>query len=389
MKISPSSHIINLAWAQLSHERGRLLVAMAGIAFADMLMFMQLGFQEALYDSNTRIHRNLLADLVLISPQSKALMDLKPISRHRLYQSLRSQQVKSVAPAYIYGGDWRNPETGEKRILLVLGLDPSKPVLNLPEVNQQLARLKLGNTVLFDRASRPEFGPIAAELARGKVVETELNGRQVKVGGLVELGTSFAADGNVVLSTETFLQAFPDRDKNKISLGLLRLKSGANPETVRQQLAALLPEDVRVLTRQEFIDLEKHYWATGTPIGFIFTVGMGLGYVVGVVIVYQILASDVADHAAEYATLKAMGYRNGYLLGVVFQEAVILAILGFIPGSGVAVGLYSLTRSATNLPLYMTLSRTITVLLLTLIMCMMSGAIATRKLRAADPADIF
>jgi putative ABC transport system permease protein len=114
-----------------------------------------------------------------------------------------------------------------------------------------------------------------------------------------------------------------------------------------------------------------------------------MGFMVGVIIVYQVLSTDVNDHMAEYATFKAMGYGNGYLLTVVFEEAVILAVLGFIPGMAVSLGLYHLTRNATNLPMYMTLARATFVLVLTIVMCMISGAIATRKLQAADPADIF
>lgn len=380
---------IPLAWLQLSRERIRLLVALAGIGFADILMFMQLGFKEALFESNTRIHQNLRADLIILSAQSKALHDLKSFSRRRLYQGLSLQEVESIAPIYIYGGPWKNPKTAKERIILVLGLDPSKPVLNLSEVNQQLDRLKLGNVVLFDRASRPEFGPIAAEWSQGKTVKTELNGQEVKVAGLVTLGASFAADGNVIVSGETWLRLFSNRDRNDISLGLLRLKSGVDPETVRQKLINLMPNDVTVLTHQEFIDLEKNYWATATPIGFIFIVGTIMGFVVGIIIVYQVLYTDVSNHLPEYATLKAIGYTQGYLLRVVFQSALILSILGYIPGLGISLGLYGLTKNSTQLPITMTVNRAVTVLILTISMCGCSGALTVRRLKDADPADIF
>ena len=130
-------------------------------------------------------------------------------------------------------------------------------------------------------------------------------------------------------------------------------------------------------------------WQNSTSIGFIFTLGTVMGFIVGIVIVYQILYTDVADHLSEYATLKAMGYTNFYLLTVVFQEAVILAVVGFFPGMAAAVGLYTMTRNATSLPLFMTVVRAATVLALTMIMCTISGAIAVRKLSAADPADMF
>lgn len=107
------------------------------------------------------------------------------------------------------------------------------------------------------------------------------------------------------------------------------------------------------------------------------------------IIVYQILFSDVSDHLQEYATLKAMGYTDGYLFKVVIQEAGILAVLGFVPGLLLCLGLYRLAGDATSLPIVMTWSRGVAVLGLTVGMCWFSGAMALRKVRAADPADVF
>jgi putative ABC transport system permease protein len=179
------------------------------------------------------------------------------------------------------------------------------------------------------------------------------------------------------------------RDRGLIDIGVIQVKPGTDIAATVTAMRAYYPKDVRVFTRQEFIDEELHYWQTGTAIGFIFTLGTVMGFIVGIVIVYQILYTDVADHLSEYATLKAMGYTDFYLLTVVFQEAIILSIVGFFPGMLAAVGLYTMTRNATSLPLLMTVARAITVLVLTMIMCVISGGIAVRKLRAADPADMF
>lgn len=143
------------------------------------------------------------------------------------------------------------------------------------------------------------------------------------------------------------------------------------------------------MTKAEFIEFEKNYWNSSTSIGFVFALGTTMGFIVGTVIVYQILYTDVSDHLPEYATLKAMGYTDQYLLLVVFQEAIILAIIGFMPGIVVAMFMYSNAAKATGLPIIMTVSRAIMVLILTIIMCVVSGTIAVSKLRAADPADIF
>lgn len=382
---------IPLAWLQVSREKIRLLVAMAGIGFADILMFMQLGFQSALFESATRFHQNLTGDLVLLNPQSEALYQMKQFSRRRLYQTLRFEEVQSVAAIYIDSAQWKNPQNSKTNILYVIAANPAQTILNFPDVNQNLDRLKLEDTVLFDIASRPEFGTaqIERDFKKGKVIKTELNRQEIKISGIFVLGASFAANGNVILSDINFKRIFPERDLGRIDIGLVKLKPGNDLETVKQALNQQLGEDVTVLTRQEFVDLEKNYWNRSTPIGFIFALGAGMGFVVGTVIVYQILYSDISDHLHEYATLKAIGYTDRYLLIVVFQEALILAVLGYVPGLTISLGLYSLTKAATKLPMIMYLSRAVAVLVLTIIMCFFSGMIAVQRLRDADPADIF
>ncbi|MBD0303106.1 MAG: FtsX-like permease family protein [Tolypothrix sp. T3-bin4] len=380
---------IPLAWLQLSREKMRLFVALAGIGFADILMFMQLGFRDALFDSAVTLHKNLQGDIFLISPQSTAIIAMKSFPSRRLYQTLGFNGVKSVSSVYIDFGLWKNPENRQTRSILVLGFNPADSVLDLPQVKDNLEAIKLSDVVLFDDASRPEFGPIAQEFKQGKDITTEVASRRIRVGGLFTLGASFGADGNMITSDLNFLRLFTKRQEGLIDIGIVKLQPETNVDEVIKNLKQRLPKDVKIFSKEEFIAFEKNYWQTGTAIGFIFALGTTMGIIVGIVIVYQILYTDVTDHLPEYATLKAMGYKNGYLLMVVFQEAIILSILGYFPGFALATGLYTLTRSATNLPMIMTLSRAMIVLILTIIMCGVSGAIAVRKLQAADPADIF
>ncbi len=380
---------IPLAWLQLKREKTRLAVALAGIAFADILMFMQIGFQDSLYFSNVRLHSSLQGDIVLISNQSIALLTMKSFSQRRLYKALDLPTVKSVHPIYIDYTSWKNPVTGLPRNLLVIGINPEFNPLNLPGIQENLAKLQLPDVVLFDRSSRKEYGPIVAEFEQGKTVTTELRRRRVEVKGLFTLGASFGADGNLITSDVNFLRIFSSRQQGLIDIGLIRLKPGADASIVVQMLKNYLPKDVRVFTKQEYIDFERNFWASSTAIGFIFTLGTIMGFIVGTVIVYQVLYTEVADHLAEYATLKAIGYTQNYLLVVILQESLILAFLGYMPGLSFAMFLYQLARQATLLPIAMNFGRIILVLILTILMCFISGAIAVRKLRSADPADIF
>lgn len=378
-----------LGWLQLSRDKGRLRVALAGIAFADVLMFMQLGFQNALYDSSTRVNRAMLADVIIYSPKALNLQNLSTFSRRRLLQAMDIPGVQTASGLYINSLTWKNPQTRLSATVQVLGFDPDVPAFNLPEVNQQLDKLKLLDVVLFDRGARGKYAEAIAQVDRGESVTTEVDNRTLTIAGLFRVGGSFGADASLMTSDQTFLRLFPRRNAASISLGLIRLKPGYNPQQVAAALKSHLPEDVRVLTAQEFIQFEENYWRNASPVGFIFGLGTVMAFVVGVVIVYQVLSTDVNAHLKEYATFKAMGYNNSYLLGVVFEEAIILAFLGFIPGFLWPNILYVLAANATTLPIYMTFSRSMLVLTLTVVMCMLSGAVATRKLQSADPADMF
>ncbi|MEN9870486.1 MAG: hypothetical protein RLZZ171_1474 [Cyanobacteriota bacterium] len=378
-----------LSWLQLSHEKARLLIALAGIGFADMLMFIQLGFQAALFDSSVTFHKALTGDIFLMSPQSDALGFTKTFSERRLYQSLAVEEVESVVPIYLNFGSWKNPIKRNTRTILTIAFNPAQNPVNFPGIQQNIDQIKLPDVVLFDDSSRAEFGPIPDLLAQNKVVKAEVDSRKVTVGGIFTMGASFAADGNILTSDTNFLRLFPERQKGLIDMGIINLKPGANLESVKATLETKLPNDVEIFDREEFIQNEISYWQNATAIGFIFTLGTAIGFVVGIVIVYQILYTDVANHLPEYATLKAMGYKDSYFVVLVFQEAIILAVLGFLPGYLIATGLYSLAAGATALPLAMTANRAITVLILTVIMCCVSGSVAVRKLSAADPADIF
>ena len=381
---------IPLGWLQLSRHKGRFLVAISGVAFADLLMFMQLGFQAALFNSATRLHKSLNSDIVIFSTQARNLTDMSTFTRRRLYQAMNVPGVKSVNPIYTNTIKWRNPRTKNRNNLLIIGLNPDRKVFDIPEISTQQQKTKLPDTLLLDTKTRGDYTEVISQVQQGQTVTTEVERRTITIGGLFTVGSSFGSDGHLMTSDQNFLRLFPRREAASISLGLIHTKPGHDPEIIANALKNHLPQDdIQVLTKEEFIAFEKGYWQKASPIGFVFGLGTAMGFTVGVIIVYQVLSTDVNAHMKEYATFKAMGYRNIYLLGVIFEEAIILAISGFIPGAGISIGLYALTRRATNLPIAMTVLRGIQVLILTFVMCIISGAIATRKVQSADPADMF
>lgn len=381
---------IPLAWLQVSHEKIRFLIALSGIAFADILMFMQLGFLDALFKSSVKLHENLNADIVLISSQTESIVFIESFPRRRLYEIAGLEGIQSVSEMYLGLTKWKNPETGKTRSIFLTAFNPSAKIINLPGVEENLTNLKTEDTVIFDRLSRKEFGNIQADLNQSKTIQTEVSKHKVEVVGLFSLGSSFGADGNIISSDTNFFRILPRKNPEFIDIGLIQLEDQSQLQLTLKFLRQYLKEgDVKILSKEEFIAHEKNYWQNRTPIGFIFLIGTTMGFIVGVVIVYQILYSDVAEHLPEYATLKAMGYTHKTLLIVVLQQGIILACLGFIPGFGFSSLLYFYASSATRLPVIMTTQKVIQMFIITLIMCSISGFIAIRKLKSADPADIF
>lgn len=271
---------------------------------------------------------------------------------------------------------------------MVYGFDPDSLIFNVDEIKSKRVELRLKDTVLFDEYSRPEFGPIRQLIETGQNV-TEINDYKVNIVGLFRLGVSFAADGNVVTSDLNFMRIFPKRNHGDIDMGVIRLHPGASIKQVEAELKNQLSEFINIFSYEELLKYGKDYWANTAPIGFIFGFGTVMGWVVGLVIVYQILFTDIANHRNEFATLKAMGYEHSYFIRLVFASAFFLAILGFIPGYLLSLGLYHLAESQMYMPMPMLLSKIITVFMFILSMCVVAGLLAIRKLKDADPADMF
>ena len=380
---------VRLAWRQLRAEKARLASAIAGVLFACVLVFMQLGFRGALFESATNLIGAMRGDLFLMHPLTLASFRPEPLPRVRAQQALALAEVERAVPVYLAQSTWRNPVDGTRRTIQLIGVDVAAGVLDFPGLAPLVNQLKRADTVAYDVRSRPEFGPIADLLARSGTIEAEIGNRRMEVVGLIEIGPSFGADGNVVLSEVNFRRVVKERQVAAVDLVAIRLRPGTDVAAAQARLRALLPPDVVVLTQAELYAHERRYWEEATPIGFIFAFGSLMGLVVGMVIVYQILFSDIASHLKEYATLKAMGYSGFYLARVVLGAALILAVTGFIPGLVLSHILYDLVGGATFLPLRLDVAMGTQVFAMIFAMCAVAGLLAVRKLRDANPADMF
>lgn len=378
-----------IGWLQLAHNKLRLAAALAGVAFADILILMQLGFLGALTESIRFPYLQMNADILLSASDMNTLADGSPLPRQRMYEALAVPGVLSATPLYFAKIDWKQTD-GTIRTLDTFGIDPIQPAFKTPRILAGLDQLTLPDVALIDAKTRNVPKRVFAEISAGQPFQFEARGRTLTVSGTFEIGGGFSADGYLVVSDQTFLRLFPQRVSGAPNHVLLRLDAATDRNAVVAELQQRLPAyDTIVQTLDETVAKDTAFQTTQKPVGLIFGFGVVIGVLVGCIIVYQVLSTDVADHIREYATFKAIGYPQRFFLGIVFEEALILAIFGFIPGLLVASGLYFLVAGATGLPLSMTLARALTVLFGTIAMCALSGAIATRRLAKANPADLF
>ena len=380
---------IPLSWLQLTGERKRFYTALAGITFAVAMMLFQMGLRAALFRQVIAPISLLNADLIIVGPNYEYFGVGRGFPEVRLHQAYALKDLDYATPLKLGTMSFKNVDNGRERDIFAIAYDPSKKVFLTDDINAGSNALKKEGSILFDKLSREQYGEVAKAFAKNPHLKTELGGKRASIEGLVEIGPTFAADGNVLMSIPTLDSIWQGTPQGVVNVGVLKLKEGANVENCLKNLKEILPDDVSVMTKEKFIENEKQYWANRTPIGFVISASMAVAIFVGAIIVYQILYTDVTDHLPEYATLKAIGFDDKFFIWVIIQESLILSILGFIPGTAIAALLYYATRVIANMPTYLTFTNLAIVFLLTLFMCSIAGLLATRRLRMANPADIF
>ncbi len=376
-----------LAWRNLLANKPRLVRSAGGIGFAVLLMLMQLGFEQAFFDSSLEIIRALDGDILIQSTRKYQFATRDPFPRSDLDRARAVPGVASALPLYAAWFDffWKNPFDGKVFLVRAFGFEPDAPVFSYPEITAQAPRLKEADSVLVDRRSRTFLG------MDGGATESELNGRKVKIVGSFAVGPDFQSDGTVMMSDRTFrgLLRAPPETQPTIDVGVIKVRAGESLTAVQQALRKALPDAIAVFTKPQLVEFERKFQAAVSSAGPIFAMGTIVGFVVGMLISYQVTYTDLSDQLPQYATLKAMGYRTGYLLRVVLEQAGFNALAGWIPAWLASILLYHVIGRVALLPLRMTVNVTLVSLGLTLGMCLISAAIAVRRVIKADPAEVF
>ena len=388
------SNILNdlpLAWLQLKRQPVKYLVAIAGIGFAALLMYMQIGFQSGLLTSSTTFYAALDADLILISPKTVSSGSFSQFPQSQLFRANGYKEVESVVPMYVTNITAQKLGGQKPTSLRIIGYDPDVRALNVDAVNEQANELKTAGYALFDTEGNSRTGPVAKAIEEnGYQFLTLYNLTQTfRTVGLFGLGSTFAADSNIITSPGTAIQLADQLNFGEISLGLIKVNDKKALPQLQRNLKELYDGEIQVLTKDELIAQEQNYWNTSSSFGVVFGFGTFMGVIVGGVMVYQVLYTDVTDHLKEYATLKAMGFSNQFILGIVIQEAILLGVSSFIPSTLVSAGMYAFLTSASGISIQMTHQKIGLVGALTVGICAASAAIAVNKLRDADPASVF
>jgi len=374
-----------LAWRNLVHHKPTMLVSSAAVAFAVVIMFMELGFLNGLYDSQTGLLRALDTDLVMVSPGLHKLNTHETFPRSRLVQAAGIDGVASVWPLYLEDrlAELRNPANGAVHGIRVIGFEAEAHPFEGRKIARLCERLRLPMTVLFDWRSRSFLGPLEAEM------QTELADRRITVADTFDLGPDYYYDGNVLAGLDTFFTLFPNNSRDQVSIGLIRLRPHASERAVLRDIREAIGPEAEVMRKAEITAREMASWRRGTPAGYVFTMGVVVGFVIGVFICYQILYIEITDHLPQLATLRAMGYQDAALVRLVLTQSALLGLFGFVPAIGAAFGLYSVLTALTGIVTKLTLARVALVAVLTLGMCLVSGVLALRKALEADPAELF
>ncbi len=372
-----------VAWHKLIHNPRRTAAVVAGTWFSILLMFLQLGLYEACKLNATMIYDMFDFDAVLVSPYYLYLDLPGSVAMHRIHQARAFDGVEAVIPVYLGKAGLRNIEKDQSHRIFGIGVHCSDRPFVAEGINDDLRRVSKLDTVLMDLRSSSKYGP------RSPGVTTELGGRQIRIVGEYSHGAGFISGGTLVASHQTFCRVVEGASPEYPSLGLIRFAPGHSPESAMEGISARLPEDVRVWSRSFLEEKERHFAIHVKPLGIMFTSGTVIAFLVGAVIIFQILSTEVIHHRRELATMKAMGYPSSALKRIVLEEGFLLVSFGFVPALLLSWYLYGLLRTSVKIPIHMTPGRIVLVLALSLIMSGISGLLAVREVSRADPAELF
>jgi putative ABC transport system permease protein len=385
---------VRIAVQQALRKARRSVAAFVGITGGILLVLVQLGFQSALYESSVRLHHILKGDLIMAPVEFRSLVNAPWFRYDHLLAALANPAVASVAPLYIGQVPMRNVDNRYRDVIMGIGIDLNNPAVDLTAVGADIRDLAIPGNVLFDARSQPAFGDVMAKFRPTGRTDLEIayNGdvlqRKVTVIGTYALGGSIVFTGSMLASLDT-LAGLSREPIDRLTIGTISLKPGADPEQVRADLATTLSPDVKIFTKAAFVDYEIFYWKTEKPIGFLFDMGAIIGFLISAIYTYQVLYQIVDENLPQYALLKSMGYPRGFFIVLVIATAAILTLTAMPAAVLAGYIVYAICAKATMLDVQLTVLRVVSVAAVMQVLSLVSALIAIRRLNRADPATLL
>lgn len=373
-----------IAWYNLYRDKARFGTAVAGLVFAVVLMAVQASIYLGAISSSSLLARRMNGDLWIVPSHASNADFSAPMPSRRRYQALGVPGVERTGRMIVGFSVMRFP-TGRQEPLIVVGVDTDHAWLPIPP---ELLRIKTtrGRGVVFDERERLRFGQEGKPLP--PEVRAELNGHRVFVAGYARDMASFTPTPYVFTSYEAALD-FTSLDGDQTVFVMVKCEPGADMEKVRASLVARMP-DTEVLYRDEFARRSARYWVMGTGMGMSLGLMSFLALLVGISIVGQTFVTGVLVKLREYGTLKALGFRNRFVAGVILGQGVIVAIIGYVLGTiGALLISHFASFGGTAVTMEMTPALLLLLLPLTLAMCTISSLVAAWRVFRLAPAEVF
>lgn len=372
--------MLPLARRNLLHDRTRFLVTVAGIAFAIVLVIVQLGLFLGFTQTTSGVIDHSRADLWVMARGVQYFEVGFPIAERKLYRILADPDVAAAGKCLVQFAVWSGPD-GARHNVEVIGFDPRGGLGGPWNVTQgAVAALKQDNSVILD-----EFYSGALGVERiGDAVE--VNGVRARVAGFTRGIRSFTTTPFVFTSFQNALDYTRIRSDQTIFI-LVRAAPGADVAALKRRIAQRLP-DLAIYTRAEFARRTRDYWLFTTGAGIALLVAAMLGLLVGSVVVAQTIYAITVDHQRDYATLKAIGASNRFICGVILRQAALSAVLGYAAGMAIALAIVKLSRSwgAVILAPWQLAA---VMLALALLMCAGASIVSIQKVLRLQPAQVF
>ncbi len=417
--------MVSLARKNLLEDIPRFLVAQAGIMFAVTLVTLQTGIFNGFTRSTGQLIYNSEADIWVASDSWVQIELTLPISVSNVIEAQKVEGVARAEALTFINALWRQPK-GEINYVRVVGFDPNGELFTPKNLTQgNLSDLKNPYSVIVDKTN-------LTSLNIGKIGdEATVNSLPAKIVGLTQGNRSIVSNPYMFTSLEnavTFLtsgqttnlscklpsqgggdlictntyskspetltptQSLPTPKplvaSDLISYVLIQAESGENLEKLKQRLETALP-NTKAYTREEIIQKNQNFWQKRTGVGFILGMGAVVGIIVGVIIVGQILYSSVSDHIQEFGTLKAIGASDWVIYGVIIEQALWMAVLGYIPSTVLCYGVAFWAYTTQGIIILITPVSAIAIFGITVIMCVGSAIFAIQKVTRLDPAMVF